>query len=125
VEQLPAFTDYSMNGRTYRYFTGDPLYGFGFGLTYSHFQYSNLRAQRTGTGAQITVRVKNDSTRDGDEVVQVYTNGSAAIRSLRAFERIHLRAGETRDVKLALSEIPKAKITATVGGSQHGIETAL
>jgi beta-glucosidase len=123
VEQLPDFADYSMNGRTYRYFKGEALYGFGFGLSYSHFTYSGLRAQRSGNAAQISVRVKNDSSRDGDEVVQAYTSGSDAVRELRAFERVHLRAGETREVRLSVSGITGGKIT--VGGGQHGMETTL
>jgi beta-glucosidase len=120
VDQLPPFDDYSMNGRSYRYFSGEALYGFGFGLSYSKFQYSAARAQRTAAGAQVTVRVKNDSTRDGDEVVQVYAN-----RGLRAFERIHLRAGETREISLPVSSLPQGKVTLTVGGSQHGIDATL
>ena len=120
VEQLPPFDNYSMDGRTYRYFTGEALYGFGFGLSYSKFQYSGARAQRTATGAQVMVRVRNDSTRDGDEVVQLY-----ASRALRAFERIHLRAGETREIRLPVSGLPQGKVTLTVGGSQHGIEAIL
>ncbi len=78
VDQLPPFDDYAMKGRTYRYFKGDRLYGFGFGLSYSKFQYSGLRTQRTATGAQISVSVKNDSSRDGDEVVQLYVSGGGA-----------------------------------------------
>jgi beta-glucosidase len=120
LDQLPAFDDYSMNGRTYRYFTGEALYGFGFGLSYSKFQYSAARAQRTASGAEVSVRVKNDSTRDGDEVVQVYAN-----RELRAFQRIHLRAGETRQLRVPVGGLPQGKVTLTVGGSQHGIEATL
>jgi beta-glucosidase len=128
VEQLPPFDDYSMDGRTYRYFTGEALYGFGFGLSYSKFQYSGARAklysaagaQGARTAAEVSVRVKNDSTRDGDEVVQVYAN-----RTLRAFERIHLRAGETREIRIPVAGIPQGKVTLTVGGSQRGIEAIL
>ncbi len=125
VDQLPPFDNYSMDGRTYRYFKGDALYGFGFGLSYSKFEYSSLRARRTGASGEITVRVKNASNRDGDEVVQAYTSGGDAIRQLSAFERVHLRAGETREVRLTLNEIPKDKFTVTVGGSQKGIEATL
>jgi hypothetical protein len=64
--------------------------------------------------------VKNDSTHDGDEVVQIYVN-----RELRAFQRIHLRAGETRQVRLPVAGVPQGKVTLTVGGSQHGIEATL
>jgi beta-glucosidase len=127
VNQLPPFDDYSMDGRTYRYFKGDPLYGFGFGLSYSAFEYSGLRASRNGGAGQITVRVKNTSGREGDEVVQVYTSGgpSGAIRQLAAFERIHLRAGESREVRLTIAKLPASKLNVTVGGSQRGLETTL
>ncbi len=122
--QLPPFDEYSMKGRTYRYFTGEPLYGFGFGLSYANFQYSGVHAQRTKAGARVSVRVKNNSTREGDEVVQLYVTGGGAtddpIRTLRGFQRVHLRAGETRDVEFALAagDIPKAKVRITVGGGQ-------
>jgi beta-glucosidase len=124
VDQLPPFEDYSMNGRTYRYFEGDALYGFGFGLSYSKFQYSGLRTQRTTNGGQVTVRVENASARDGDEVVQLYLDGGgradSAIRQLRGFQRIHLRAGETREVQFALDagSLPKEKVKISVGGGQ-------
>jgi len=123
VEQLPPFEDYSMNGRTYRYFNGDALYGFGFGLSYSKFEYSGLRAKRNGKGAQVSVKVKNTSTMEGDEVVQLYLSGAVpgdAIRLLKGFERIHLRAGETREVEFTLPAevVPKAKVTVSVGGGQ-------
>src|SRR5580658_10562640 len=72
VDQLPPFDDYSMQGRTYRYFKDEALFGFGFGLSYSRFEYSGLRAQRTAKGAQIVVRIRNESARDGDEVAQLY-----------------------------------------------------
>jgi len=95
VDQLPPFEDYSMKNRTYRYFKGEPLYGFGFGLSYSTLQYSRLRGERTAKGARIFVRVKNDSTREGDEVVQLYLDGADdLIRQLRGFQRVHLRALE-------------------------------
>ena len=124
VDQLPPFEDYNMNGRTYRYFNGDSLYGFGFGLSYSKFEYSGLRAQRTAKGAQISARVKNVSAREGDEVVELYVEGGGApedaIRSLRGFQRIHLRPGESRDVQFALGveDVPKPKVRVSVGGGQ-------
>src|SRR5580658_8113065 len=124
VDQLPPFDDYSMQGRTYRYFKDEALFGFGFGLSYSTFQYSALRAQRTAKGARIVVRVKNNSARDGDEVVQLYADGGGAaddaIRRLRGFQRVHLRAGETREVEftLAAGDVPKEKVKISVGGGQ-------
>ena len=124
IDQLPPFDDYSMQNRTYRYFTGEPLYAFGFGLSYSKFSYSNLHAQRTANGARVTVRVKNDSNRAGDEVVQLYINGAGspdqAIRDLRGFERVHLRAGESREVTFTLNadEVPQQKSEISVGGGQ-------
>ncbi len=124
VEQLPKFDDYAMKGRTYRYFSGDALYGFGFGLSYSRFTYSGLRAQRNAAGAKVSVRVKNDSSREGDEVVQLYVSGAGGvddpIRNLRGFQRIHLRAGETREVEFTVgsADVPKEKVKISVGGGQ-------
>ena len=124
IDQLPPFDDYSMNGRTYRYFKGEALWGFGFGLSYSNFQYSALRTRRTKTGAQISVKVKNDSGRDGDEVAELYFSGNGgaddAIRDLRGFQRVHLRAGETRQVEFTVTarDLPKEKVRISVGGGQ-------
>ncbi|MFZ0429182.1 MAG: glycoside hydrolase family 3 C-terminal domain-containing protein [Acidobacteriota bacterium] len=124
VDQLPPFTDYDMKGHTYRYFTGDPLYSFGFGLSYSMFQYSGLSAKRTPQGAEIRATVKNTSTRDGDEVVQLYVAGAPGdnepIRSLRGFQRIHLRAGESRPVSFVLGadDLPGAGTEVSIGGGQ-------
>jgi len=122
TDQLPAFTDYAMKGHTYRYFSGDPLYSFGYGLSYSSFRYSNLLTKRTANGAEISATVKNTSTRDGDEVVQLYVTDPSgeAIRNLRGFERIHLRAGESRGVHFTLDSdvLSKLKVEISVGGGQ-------
>jgi beta-glucosidase len=124
VEQLPPFEDYSMNGRTYRYFKGESLWGFGFGLSYAKFEYSGLRTKRNRKGGHILVRVKNDSAREGDEVVQLYFEGGGgaddAIRDLRGFQRVHLRAGESRQVEFAVGagDLPKGKVKISVGGGQ-------
>jgi beta-glucosidase len=115
ADQLPPFDDYRMAGRTYRFFKGDPLYGFGFGLSYSKFQYSGLSAKHTSAGARVTARVKNDSTREGDEVVQLYVNGE-----LRGFQRIHLHPGESRAIEFSLKpeDLPKEQARISVGGGQ-------
>ena len=124
ADQLPPFTEYAMKGRTYRYFKGEPLYSFGYGLSYSTFTYSDLRAKRTPDGARIRATVKNTSSRDGDEVVQLYVAGGAGedapIRSLRGFQRIHLRAGESRQVSFTLGsgDLPKPTIEVSIGGGQ-------
>jgi beta-glucosidase len=124
VDQLPPFSEYAMKGRTYRYFTGDPLYPFGFGLSYSKFEYSGLDARRTGAGATLRVSVKNTSSRDGEEVVQLYVGGDgsaeAPVRNLRGFQRIHLRAGERRELQFTLSaaDLPSSPAEISVGGGQ-------
>jgi beta-glucosidase len=124
VDQLPPFTDYAMKGRTYRYFKGDPLYPFGFGLSYSKFTYTGLSVKRTPKDGEIRATVKNTSARDGDEVVQLYVGGGseeeAPIRSLRGFQRIHLRAGESREVIFTLGseDLPKSAVDVSVGSGQ-------
>jgi beta-glucosidase len=124
VDQLPPFEDYSMKGRTYRYFTGETLYGFGFGLSYAKFQYSGLKGRRNASGAQVSVRVRNESASEGDEVVQLYVSGGGgegdAIRQLRGFQRVHLRPGESRDVQFTLGrdEVSSKKLRISVGGGQ-------
>ncbi len=108
---LPAFTDYRMAGRTYRYFTGKPLYPFGHGLSYSTFAYRHLRtsARTLPSNGSITVSVdvRNTGTRTGDEVVQLYARHVKSaverpLRDLRGFRRITLRPGETRKVSFTL-----------------------
>ena len=111
VDQLPPFTDYSMQGRTYRYFKGEPLYPFGYGLSYTNFTYSNLRfdakSVKAGEPVKVSVDVKNAGERDGDEVVQLYLTDVAAsapvtIRSLIGFARVSLKAGEKRSVMFTI-----------------------
>jgi len=112
VDQLPPFTDYSMAGRTYRYFKGEPLYPFGFGLSYTKFGYSNLKfsskSVKAGEPIKVTIDVKNTGDRDGDEVVQLYLTDVAAsapvpIRTLVGFDRVSLRAGEKRTVTFTIT----------------------
>lgn len=108
VADLPDFSDYAMKGRTYRYFTGTPLYAFGHGLSYTTFAYSDLRVSKPALGARdtavVSVLVKNTGARAGDEVVQLYARheGSRvprATRDLRGFKRITLAAGAQQRVR--------------------------
>jgi len=111
VEQLPNFDDYSMENRTYRYFKGQPLYPFGYGLSYSRFQYSNLKLSTAdlheGETLGVEVDVSNTSDRDGDEVVQVYLTfprlSGAPRVAMVGFSRVHVVKGEMRHVQISLS----------------------
>jgi beta-glucosidase len=109
VDDLPAFDDYAMEGKTYRYFRGSPLYPFGFGLSYTAFQYQEAETEGSvhAVSDTITVEVtlKNVGDRDGDEVIQLYARPVKSvpgdpIRALKAFRRTHLRAGEVRSINL-------------------------
>lgn len=117
VDQLPPFEDYSMRGRTYRYFAKTPLYPFGCGLSYSSFRYSDLRVE----GGSVSVRVTNSSQREGQEVVQLYVRGrqgsDAPIRELRGFERVHLGPGEGQVVRFSLGP-GDVGARISVGGGQ-------
>src|SRR5579884_2145973 len=105
VDQLPPFNDYSMKNRTYRYFTGKPLYPFGYGLSYSDFRYSDFSAKLgTDTKYQLSVRVTNQSSRDGDEVVQLYFKTPTENIALKGFKRVHLKAGESRSVRFLVDQ---------------------
>ena len=141
VEQLPVFEDYSMKNRTYRYFEGQPLYAFGYGLSYSKFEYSNLKLSTTnlkaGDSLSVDADLRNVSQREGDEVVELYVSFPkspvAPIRALRGFTRMLFGAGETKHVHFTLdardlSEVNEKgdRIVAegayriSVGGSQPG-----
>ncbi|HEY4064046.1 MAG TPA: glycoside hydrolase family 3 C-terminal domain-containing protein [Puia sp.] len=111
LDDLPAFGDYAMAGRTYRYFKGEVLYPFGYGLSYTRFQYDHLefaKAARRGDTVRVSVNVKNTGSREGDEVAQLYLSGKDAtvpvpIRSLRGFKRIHLQPGETKTLHFSIA----------------------
>ena len=110
VDDLPPFGDYDMRGRTYRYFDGTPVYPFGYGLSYTSFEYAPLEiaAARGGAadGLRVTTRVRNTGTRAGDEVAQLYLGfpeGEGLPRlALRGFERVHLQPGEERTLVFEL-----------------------
>jgi beta-glucosidase len=131
THDLPAFTDYSLRGRTYRYYPGTPLWGFGYGLSYSTFQYSpvKLSASTFAAGRPLTakVTVTNTSKQPGDEVVQAYLKTpqqDGPIHSLVGFQRIHLGAGESRDVSLelsprALSSVDSQGQRSVLAGAYH------
>jgi beta-glucosidase len=111
VSQLPDFHDYNMKGRTYRYFSGEVLFPFGYGLCYSSFSFDNLKAEgsvKENQSAKVKVDVKNTSAKEGEEVVELYVkgkgaNGNDAIKSLRGFEKVSLKPGETKTVEFTVS----------------------
>ena len=111
TEDLPDFCDYSMENRTYRYFQGEPLYPFGFGLNYGKIVLKEIKIQfesAPANGAVIFAEVENVGTVDSDEVLQVYIKdleSKNAVRnhSLCAFSRISMRAGEVKEIKLQIS----------------------
>ena len=106
VSDLPDFSDYKMDNRTYRYFKGEPLYPFGYGLSYTTFKYSKLKvAKKVNSGDPLTVEVtvQNTGKMAGDEVVQLYVSDLKAtvpvpVRALKGFKRIHLNPGESKVV---------------------------
>lgn len=102
--QLPPFDDYAMKGRTYRYFDGEPLFPFGFGLSYTTFVVG--MPVYDGIKGGVSVKVSNTGDRDGVEIVQVYIRNTAdtcgPLKTLRGFSRVGLKAGETKDVFITL-----------------------
>ena len=110
ADQLPPFKDYGMAGRTYRYFGGEALYPFGYGLSYTRFGYGkpalSATSLKAGQPLTVSVDVTNTGPRDGDEVVQLYVSrpgvAGAPVRALKGFQRVTLRQGETRKVSFAL-----------------------
>jgi beta-glucosidase len=141
VNQLPNFEDYSMKGRTYRYFTGQPLWSFGYGLSYTTFTYSDLTLPKApieaGQPLDASVRVTNTGKVAGDEVVQLYMKfpdvAGAPLRALRGFQRIHLAAGASRVVRFHLGRrdmsmvneegdiiVAQGTYAVSIGGGQPG-----
>lgn len=143
IEQLPDFDDYAMTNRTYRYFIGEPLYGFGYGLSYTTFEYSGMKLSNSslqaGDPLTVEVDIKNTGSRDGDEVVELYVTfpkfAGAPLRALRGFKRVHCKAGEQQHVTLSLGArdlsyvneagdrlVAAGDYVITVGGGQPGTQ---
>ena len=110
TSQLPDFMDYNMDNRTYRYFKGEPLYPFGFGLSYTTFAYGegklSAASVKAGKGVKVTVPVTNTGSVAGAEVVQVYVksldNPDAPIKGLKGFQRVSIAPGATAKVTVEL-----------------------
>ncbi len=145
VDQLPPFDDYKMEGHTYRYFRGEPLYPFGYGLSFTNFAYSDLKMVKTvkpGANVRVSAVVQNTGPVAGDEVVQLYIADSSAsvpvaIRSLAGISRINLKPGERRTVSFTLTPrqmsvidntgkrmIEPGEFVVSVGGTQPGFKVA-
>jgi beta-glucosidase len=140
IEDVPEFTDYRMKGRTYRYLEREPLYPFGYGLSYAKFEYRAARLSnrriRPGDSVEVSAEVGNVSAREGDEVVQLYVEDLEAscvvpVRELRGFERVTLEPGEWRPVNFTLRPrdlsliddngkrvLEPGRFRLTIGGSQ-------
>ena len=111
IDQLPAFEDYSMKGRTYRYMTETPLYPFGYGLSYTKFAYKSATLSKSVVcktdSVKLSVEVQNMGKRDGDEVVQVYLRNpndpNGPLKALKGFKRVSLKAGELQKVNFVLA----------------------
>ena len=139
ITQLPPFDDYSMEGRTYRYFEETPLYPFGYGMSYTTFKYSELTIPRNpvtaGNPFIAEVTVTNTGQRAGDEIAQLYLSfpkvPGAPLRALRGFQRVHLEAGASQKLRFELNArdlsmvthdgipmVAEGKYTVSVGGGQ-------
>jgi beta-glucosidase len=140
---LPSFSDYSMNNRTYRYFKGEALYPFGYGLSYTSFKYDMLKVPATvtsGKNVTLSARVTNTGKMDGEEVVQLYIShqgvqGKAPLKALKGFRRIFLKVGESKTVSFTLTpeqlslvsedgkmSEPKGKVSISIGGVQPDVK---
>jgi beta-glucosidase len=140
LNQVPSFNDYSMKGRTYRYFSDKPLYSFGFGLSYTNFAYSSIKLPssiKAGDPVTIEGDVKNTGSAAGDEVVELYLTQPKAsdtpIRVLAGFTRVHLGPGQSTHVGLTIDPRSIAQVdskgtrmilpgdyTVSLGGAQPG-----
>lgn len=141
LDELPPFDDYDITkGRTYKYFKGDVLYPFGYGLSYSSFKYSDLQVKDGAGEVTVSFLLKNTGKRNGDEVAQVYvripeTGGIVPLKELKGFRRVPLKSGESRRVEIKLSKeqlrywdvekgqfvVPKGAFDIMVGASSKDI----
>lgn len=105
-DQLPDYEDYSMRGRTYRYFN-DPLFAFGYGMSYTQFEIGKAKVERNGDEYQVSIPVSNTGKRKGTETVQVYlrdlSDKEGPLKSLRGFQRIEVEAGATKQAQVTLT----------------------
>ncbi len=144
-DDLPDFADYSLAGRTYRYATKEPLYPFGYGLSYTTFAYANAKAEKPGAdgSVRVSVEVSNTGARSGDEVVQAYVrapsgSGDRRRHHLEGFARVSLAPGERRTVSVVLPKsafavydeagrpsVPAGESTVFLGGGQPGFSGAV
>lgn len=143
LADLPAFDDYDItNNRTYRYFDGEVLYPFGYGLSYTKFKYSDMDVKDAGDYLEVSFSLKNIGKYDGDEVAQVYVNlpeygGLAPKRELKGFQRVALKKGESKRVTIPLDKkqlrywsvedskfiTPEGDYIISVGGSSKNLNT--
>ena len=140
---LPDFKDYALAGRTYRYATKQPAYPFGYGLSYTTFDYANVRAEAEGGKVRVCVDVKNTGKVAGEEVVQLYVRapkgaGDRRLHHLEGMARVSLKAGETKTVSITVAKeqfgvygedgrpvVPQGASTVFVGGGQPGFAKVL
>jgi len=141
LNDLPSFEDYNITSQTYRYYKGEVIYPFGYGLSYTSFQYDSLQIKskyKAGDSIKLSVNIRNTGTLAGDEVAEVYVSNKTAkghipIRALKAFKRIHLNAGASQTVQLTLAPdafsiindnnkkvILPGKFDISIGGGQPG-----
>ncbi|WP_422633338.1 glycoside hydrolase family 3 C-terminal domain-containing protein [Sphingobium sp.] len=120
IKDLPPFTDYGMEGRTYRYFKGEPVYPFGHGLSYTSFRYASASIEPVNgaveNGLRVRTSITNTGGREGDDVAQLYITpprfDGAPKTALRGFQRISLKPGETKPVDFILSPRDLSFVTA-------------
>jgi beta-glucosidase len=143
IDQIPAFENYDMTGKTYRFFTREPLYPFGYGLSYTTFKYDNLSIpEKVVAGEKVTVKVTVTNTGKvaGDEVVELYLTDEKAstprpIRQLEGFTRVTIKPGESKVVEIKLEPrqfsiinnkstrvIEPGYFTIAIGGKQPGFK---